>query len=66
MPKKSMSQKIMEVFELSDQLNRVLKSLSPEIREIVLKSIQRRPGRRRRRAKAGFRRRKKAREAMQQ
>ncbi|MEM0384238.1 MAG: hypothetical protein QXJ73_07720 [Candidatus Caldarchaeum sp.] len=52
MPKKSLSQKILEALELSKQLNKALNTLSPEIREIILKQIQARPRRRRRRARA--------------
>ncbi|MEM1943902.1 MAG: hypothetical protein QXO30_07160 [Candidatus Caldarchaeum sp.] len=52
MPKKSLSQKILEAFELSKQLNKSLNTLPPEIREIILKQIQVKPRRRKRRVGA--------------
>ncbi|MEM4280655.1 MAG: hypothetical protein QW470_01735 [Candidatus Caldarchaeum sp.] len=66
MPRKKLSQKILEAIELSEQLNRLLNTLSPEIREIVLRYMQRRPARRRRRVKVMGRRRRRAKEVMGQ
>ncbi|MEM2237591.1 MAG: hypothetical protein QXR26_02760 [Candidatus Caldarchaeum sp.] len=64
MPKKKLSQKILETIELSEQLNKLLNTLPPDIREILLRYMQRRPARRRR--KAAGRRRRRAKEVQGQ
>ncbi|MEM4546593.1 MAG: hypothetical protein QW328_07535 [Nitrososphaerota archaeon] len=56
MARKSLSVKISEALELSERLNKLLNTLSPEIRQIILKHMRRRSMRGRRKASTIFRR----------
>lgn len=56
MARRSLSVKISEALELSERLNKLLNTLSPGIRQIILKHMQRRSMRGSRKARTIFRR----------